>query len=231
MRRPSTATGGFEAIRLWPSPEAKEWVRTLLKWAWKDPRVNVVVAIGSAVRPVKSSVDIDLVLAYDNPPPSFPSPPIDVDLRYFPAEQLRDLALSGHDLVGWAVKYGVPLIDKDGHWSDLIEEIGDDIPPPPPTTALRRAERAKRFLQQLVAARDEDGAHEQLLSFLTHLARARLASHGVYPASRPELPQQLRAVGEHQLARALKRAIDGEGSPIDALAAFDVELGALPRSS
>jgi hypothetical protein len=47
-------------------------------------------------------------------------------------------------------------------------------------------------------------AHEQALTYLTHIARAELLDKKVYPASRPELPKQLRMVGEHGIADCLE---------------------------
>ncbi len=39
--------------------------------------------------------------------------------------------------------------------------------------------------------------------YLTHLARAALAAESVFPASRPELPGQLRRIGQHEMADRL----------------------------
>ena len=47
------------------------------------------------------------------------------------------------------------------------------------------------------------------ISYRTHLARATLAKAGIQPASRPELPSQLREVGETVLASDLERALKG----------------------
>ena len=41
-----------------------------------------------------------------------------------------------------------------------------------------------------------------------HLAREELLKHKVYPASRPELPAQLRQIGAHEAADCLQRLID-----------------------
>ena len=41
---------------------------------------------------------------------------------------------------------------------------------------------------------------------LTHLARAALSEAGVFPYSRPELPGQLRDIGDHALADRLDAA-------------------------
>ena len=54
---------------------------------------------------------------------------------------------------------------------------------------------------------DEDAFDELQVSYLTHRAWARLAGAGVHPASRPELPAQLRSVGETSLAADLEEAL------------------------
>jgi hypothetical protein len=54
---------------------------------------------------------------------------------------------------------------------------------------------------------DEDAAQEQRLVALTQEARAKLIRQGVYPASRPELPDQLRSLKENALAEKLDRAL------------------------
>jgi hypothetical protein len=50
---------------------------------------------------------------------------------------------------------------------------------------------------------DADAAHEQAASYLTHLARAELLDRGIYPASRPEMASQLRAISSNQIAEQL----------------------------
>ena len=54
---------------------------------------------------------------------------------------------------------------------------------------------------------DEDGFNELNVTYLSHRARARLATAGVHPASRPELPGQLRELGEVDLADSLEAAL------------------------
>ena len=54
---------------------------------------------------------------------------------------------------------------------------------------------------------DEDAFNELNVSCLSHCARARLAAAGIQPASRPELPGQLRALGETDLATCLEDAL------------------------
>jgi hypothetical protein len=80
---------------------------------------------------------------------------------------------------------------------------------PPYEEATKRAARAERLTRELLAIGDESAAREMLVSMLTHRARSCLSKAGIYPASRPELPDQLRATGEHSLATALSDAISG----------------------
>ena len=59
----------------------------------------------------------------------------------------------------------------------------------------------------MVAAGDRDAAAELRASMLTHLARAALSGAAVFPQSRPELPGQLRGIGEQALADQLDEAL------------------------
>ena len=56
---------------------------------------------------------------------------------------------------------------------------------------------------------DIDAASEELMFAASHVARAALLKHGVFPLSRPELPSQLEAI-EPGLARLLDRLIGGD---------------------
>jgi len=49
--------------------------------------------------------------------------------------------------------------------------------------------------------------HEQAVCYLTHLARGELLDRGIYPISRPELAEQLRGIGNRQLAAWLDRLL------------------------
>ena len=62
-------------------------------------------------------------------------------------------------------------------------------------------------MMELVALGDEEAAAEQKTTYLTHLARAALSREGVYPASRPELPDQLASVGCAALALQLRNQL------------------------
>jgi hypothetical protein len=66
-------------------------------------------------------------------------------------------------------------------------------------------------------AGDDEAASEQVLTMLTHEARRMLCTQGVFPASRPELVEQLESIGASGLAVLLARAINGTVDPHDAL--------------
>jgi hypothetical protein len=61
---------------------------------------------------------------------------------------------------------------------------------------------------------DADASQEQAVSYLTHLARAELLDRGIYPASRPELPSQLRAIGSFQTAEWLDGFLQNQSTAI-----------------
>lgn len=212
----------LDAVRQWPSEPAKRWAHWFLEHADRDEDVRVVVGIGSAFRDVDSAADIDLLVAYLQEPAPFGPVPIDVDVRLVPVDRLRTLALQGDHLVGWGLTYGVLLLDKDGDWQRLLEELDQQVPLPDRSGALEHARRAKRLHTELLDLGDEEAAREQLLVVLTHIARAMLVDAGIYPPSRPELPSQLRGIGEDTLARALEDTMRAQKSPRDVLASLSL---------
>ncbi len=90
----------------------------------------------------------------------------------------------------------------------------DRIPIPDPGLARHRAAKVARHLNAVREMGDEAAAAELNLSHLTLLARAVLAEHHVFPASRPELPEQLRTIGESRLAAKLEDAFHERGQLI-----------------
>ena len=63
---------------------------------------------------------------------------------------------------------------------------------------------------------DESAADDLILAALTQFARERLITNGVFPASRPELPDQLRKIDESDaLADMLEEAMYGSPVPSD----------------
>ena len=197
---PSAPLASIAAIRRWPSDGAREWVEAFVRDAGDDPRICAIVAYGSAVREVRSSGDVDLLYVFSGDGNSRRHSPMDVELREFAAENVDERIASGDEVLGWSLRFGVPLFEGDGYWTRLKARWTGRLPFPPAAAAEERAARAFKVAEGLAAGGDEDAARELRLSALTQQARALLIRRGRFPLSRPDLPQQLRAVGELEFA-------------------------------
>jgi hypothetical protein len=196
-----------EIVRRWPSQGAREWVKSFVPQACSQPSILAVVAFGAAVRAVSFTADVDLLVLYERPKPKFDGRPIDVDIRWYERSQAERFIKEGHELLGWVVRHGELLREQNCYWTELRQEWLDRMPFPSAALADDRAERAWRLFRELSEMGDEDAAREQNLVALTQEARARLIRRDIYPASRPELPGQLRAIVETKLAEKLERAL------------------------
>jgi hypothetical protein len=176
--------------------------------ASNDDNIIAVVAVGSTVRPEVPSVDLDLIIICRDPAYLNAKSPIEIDIRMYQAGQVNEQIAQGNDLLGWAVKFGRVLFQRESYWDRIVESWRDRLPFPSADVAARRASEAFRRLTNVLEVGDVDAAHEQALSYATHLARTELLKRKVYPASRPELPGQLRSVGCYQVADCLERLID-----------------------
>lgn len=195
-------------IRRWPTPRSKAWTLQFLKEATNNDNIIAVVAVGSAVRPSVPSADLDLVVICREPANLRVKPPLEIDLRTYRADQVQQEVAGGNDLLGWAVKFGRMLFQRDGYWNAVSELWHGRLPLPPPDVAAQRANEAFHRLTKVLELGDFDAAEEQALSYATHLARAELLRRNVYPASRPELPVQLRQIGSHEAAGCFEQLID-----------------------
>lgn len=196
--------GSADAIHRWPTPRSEAWVRSLLEDASSNGSIVAIVAVGSSVRPEVPSADLDLVMICRAPVTLKPKPPLEIDLRMYEAANVDSEIARGNDLLGWAVKFGRVLFERDGYWSAILESWRDKLPLPAADDAVHRAKEAHRRLTSVLNIGDIDAARDLALSYATHLARYELLTRKVYPASRPELPTQLRAVGCPGLARSLE---------------------------
>lgn len=197
---------GLRVVRRWPTKKAKSWSADFVERCKNDPNVLAVVAIGSAIREVPASADVDLILIYRDSALEVRSP-IEVDLRQYDAAEVERLALEGHDLLGWALRLGKVVLEREGRWTVLAERLRATLPWPDADVARRRAQHSERLLEYAAEVGDEDAAAEQRVTYLTHLARSELLDRNVFPASRPELPDQLKEVGESELAERLAEAL------------------------
>ena len=198
----------LETIDKWPSTRAREWVEDFVQASRQQSDIWTIVIFGSIIRPqVRYSVDVDLLVIYESERPNFVLPPLDVDIRSYRQEDIESLISEGHELLCWTIRFGKILYEKDKYWTTLCNKWKDHLPFPSAKIADKRAERAKRLFEDLKVIGDEDAAQEQYITMLTQIGRAYLIRSDTYPASRPELPDQLKSVGEHELASQLEKAL------------------------
>lgn len=194
-------------IRRWPTDRSRQWLASFLERARRDRNVIAVVAVGSAIRSGVGSEDLDLIVLCRDRKLLKERAPIEVDLRSFDVDQVEQGIEDGQDLLTWAVQFGQPLFDLHHVWEDIVARWKDHLPLPDPMVARARASAARTQLEDMRSVGDQDAVIELSVSYLTHLGRALLAEAGVYPASRPELPDQLRQVGQTELADQLAEAL------------------------
>jgi hypothetical protein len=199
---------GLAAVRHWPSEAARRWVEQFVHDAADDPRIHAIVAYGAAVRDVPESSDVDLLYLYSGDDAASGMPPMDVELRGFQAETLDDRVAAGDEVLGWSLRYGVPLLERDGCWTKLQTRWIGRLSLPSATAAEERAARALKVANGLEVGGDEDAAAELRLSALTQQARARLIRSGMFPLSRPELPLQLASIGDWEIASELDALLE-----------------------
>jgi predicted nucleotidyltransferase len=186
-----------------------------LKLAPDNSNIGAVIAVGSAVRPNVPSSDLDLIVICNDPSLLKANTPLEVDLRSYAAHDIDALVGSGHDMLGWAIKFGRALYQRDHYWDRMVESWRHRLPLPSAGLARERATAACRRLAKVVEFNDAEAAHEQAVACLTHLARAELLDRGIYPASRPELAEQLRTAGNRQLADWLDRILQDGATVTD----------------
>ncbi len=195
-------------VRRWPSVKAKRWATSTLFSLASNSRTAAIVAIGSAVRSAHHPrSDVDFLVITDDQVKSNSPRPIDVDLRVFRSCEVEQKLNDCDDLLGWAMRFGRTMFERELYWTNLHTRWAGRLPFPSPEASVSRAYRFERFAKELVSVGDFDAALEQVIAMLTHRSRASLLRAQVYPASRPELPSQLRKIGECRLAESLERAL------------------------
>lgn len=195
-------------IHRWPTARARQWLTAFLGRAAYDPNVRAVVAVGSAIRSDVPSEDLDLIAICLDRSQLGERAPIEVDLRAYDLDRIEQALDDGDDLLTWSVRFGRAVFDPDGVWRDIVDRWQERLPLPDPSVGRDRAATARGQLEEMARAGDEDAMVDLNVSYLTHLARAVLAENGVYPASRPELPDQLNEIGQVDLAARLQDALN-----------------------
>lgn len=200
----------FKMIRRWIGG-SKKWVSSFLDSVKSNGAIVAVVVLGSVIRERSHRrSDFDLLVIYRGKRPVIKAP-LEVDIRFVAADQIEEQILQGQEIVCWGLQFGAALYDPEHLWQRLQKTWAGRVPFPSPEEAHSRAEAALSRGVELLQLGDESAADDLLLSALTQLARERLIKSGVFPASRPELPTQLRELGkDHRLADLLDDAMYGE---------------------
>ena len=194
----------------WPTAASMQWTESFLDSARDGLSISAVIAIGSAVRPNGGAADLDLVVICREPLNLNRSHPMEVDLRVYRTDDVDRLIAEGHDVLGWAIKFGQVLFQRSGFWDMTLSRWKDELPWPSPDTPRVRAKKARRRFLNVLEIGDLDAALEQAISYVTHLAWAELLEAGIFPASRRELPSQLRAIDSQRLADSLQGLLDAD---------------------
>ena len=180
------------AIRRWVG-NSKDWLNAFLVAVCADINIVSVIAMGSAVRERgHRRSDFDLLVAYREKRPYIDAP-IEVDVRLYSADTVEEKLAGGNEIVGWAVRFGYPLYDTDQFWQIIEDKWKDRVPLPSASEAAERARKSLVSAQEMLEIGDDSAADDLLLAAATQLVREKLIKHGVFPASRPELPLQLLA--------------------------------------
>jgi hypothetical protein len=198
----------LDCIHHWTSKSAQVWSRNFISSAREQQCIKAIIVVGSSIRNVSDNYDVDFIVIYDQQKPKFDTPPLDVDIRTFEQSTVEDLIAKKHDLLIWAIRLGCLVYERNRYWSNLRKRWKNKILLPSAEAASKRADRAKKLYQDLSAVGDLDAAQEQYVNMLTQQARERLLNAGVFPYSRPELPNQLKEICENDLAQKLENALD-----------------------
>ena len=197
----------LEKILRWPDAEMRTWTARFLEKVEGNENILGVVGLGSCVRPNVPSNDLDFIVLCIQPAKFRYKVAAGIDCWRFPLDSVEVRLSEGHALLGAAVQIGVPLFDRNGTWASIVERWRERVPLPDPALARQRAAKQFKLLKMAEETGDDSAISEINLTYLTLIVRATLAEHGVFPYSRPELPQQLEDIGERDLAEQFRRAL------------------------
>jgi predicted nucleotidyltransferase len=182
-----------------------EYLAVLEKEARASERVQAIVLIGSYARNTSMPFsDIDVVVIGNL---QLGPAPVGIQITQMDAVNLRRRALDGDDFVIWALRLGRPILGE-AWWERQKIDLIPRSPWPDPKRNIERARARIRDAKTLEGIGDRDAAHEEGRYAASQLARAVLLSKRVMPASRPELPNQLREVGEDWLGHLVESTMD-----------------------
>lgn len=168
---------------------------------------TVIVLIGSAARgEATERSDVDFLVVWPEERTFKIRPSLDSHVHQETRGRFLERLSQNEDFPAWALRYGVPIRDPDGWWSEQVKQ--EERNPHWPDWRAKIVHGAKRLRMAAMALEDDDSeaAAEELLFAASHAARAVLLKSGVFPLSRPELPSQLEGLDD-ALSHALRGLI------------------------
>lgn len=187
------------------SPALAKITRALQERA-KDAGALAFVLSGSTARGRRTRIsDLDYhVIGVTSL--EIPNLPGDIDLFTDDVDRFQTKLRQGDDLTHWSVWYGCVLFDS-GVMREAAEYVAEHDAWPDPQRKLRQASGALDFAARMAASRDYAATLEMIRGAVTLTARWVLLSHDVFPLARAELPDQLKRLGQKELALALRQSI------------------------
>ena len=157
-----------------------------------------VVLVGSVARHTQSeNSDIDLLVISKRPFEAL-SIPSKVHLMHSTYDDFLKQLEIGEDFEAWSVRLGV-VVHDNGLWSEILNRPESKIWPAWQKKVVHGARRL--FLaSKLIETGDLDAATEEMLYAVGHIARGLLLKAEVFPLSRPELEDQVEALGYPHIA-------------------------------
>lgn len=175
----------------------------------REGGAEALILTGSTARGRRSAdSDVDYYVVGSAPETS--GLPSEVDIYVADDEKLWRKLHGGDDFVQWSLRYGLVLFDSGPVRTGLLY-LRDSRAWPDPARKLAQAARALDMASAMIDSGDHDAATEQTHTALSLAARWWLLERNVFPLSRNELPQQLRAEGAWKFAWGLK-GCDGRRS-------------------
>lgn len=154
---------------------------------------------------------------------------IEVDLQIIRGSDVEQKLREGDDILGWAIRFGRAIFDRDRFWANLRSRWVRQLTFPSPEGAAAWALRFEHAARELISTGNFEAALKEVTVMLTHQARAGLLRARVYPASRSELPMQLRKIGENHLAESLEYVLRHQQIPADILEELKRTPGEPPK--
>lgn len=187
---------------------------------------EAVALTGSTVRGRRTAAsDLDFMIVGERPDLSHFHEEIDVYATG--AKAFWERLLAGDDYIQWTLRFGCILHDG-GILQAASRYLLENGLAPSAERKLTQAHRGLGLARLVLQSGDLEASREQCRAALTTLARWLLIANGVFPLSRDELSDQLRALGCSDLAAALHRLIYDEPSSEELHT--DLQLGELLMS-